>query len=215
MDLQDVRVQCSPARSNDNGGATCSLHSYLARPAALASSPEASGPRPPRPCFSTPAVHLSLQACDAQDPSEDAIVVTVPYPQGADYDIVHAAINACLDKRPTLPIVSTNTDTYSNERVLSYVGSDNYAMGKVCATAAFTDDDKAPSRPEHTNSSTRPSFIYTAAPHRCCAGRSELPKPTSRPRASTMSKSSRTRWRANETTRGSTTGGGASARQSI
>ena len=82
-------------------------------------------------------------ACGAADElSEDALVVTVPYAKDTpEYTAVDNAINECLASRPSLPIVSTNTDTYHNPKVLSYVGSDNYAMGKVCALAAFTSDE--------------------------------------------------------------------------
>jgi len=74
-------------------------------------------------------------------PSEDALVLTVPFPPGTEaYTAIDDAIYDCQIRRPTLPIVSTNVDTYHNKRLLSYVGSDNYAVGKSCAQAAFTGD---------------------------------------------------------------------------
>ena len=104
------------------------------------------------------------EACEKQDPSEDAIVVTVPYPKGEGYEEVDQAINDCLNLRPTLPIVTTNTDSYHNPRVLSYVGSENYAIGEVCARAVFTDDPAVMkgSRPLALSSSvmTRRAVVY-------------------------------------------------------
>ena len=104
------------------------------------------------------------EACEKQDPSEDAIVVTVPYPKGEGYEEVDQAINDCLNLRPTLPIVTTNTDSYHNPRVLSYVGSENYAIGEVCGRAVFTDDPAVMqgSRPLVLSSSvmTRRAVVY-------------------------------------------------------
>lgn len=65
----------------------------------------------------------------------DAIVVTVPYQSNAGYEEVHAAIESCLDQRPTVPIVTANTDGYHNPRILSYVGPHNFIMGRQCGLA--------------------------------------------------------------------------------
>lgn len=71
----------------------------------------------------------------------DAIVITVPFEEGSpNYTTVDNAIKACQDKRPYLLIVTTNTDTYHNPKVISYVGSDNFHIGKMCSYAAFSAD---------------------------------------------------------------------------
>ena len=76
--------------------------------------------------------------------TEDAIVVTIPYPEGtAGYTAMDDAINACIDSRPYLPVVTTNTDTYHNPRVLGYVGSENHHIGEVCSYAPYTTDKEA------------------------------------------------------------------------
>lgn len=51
-----------------------------------------------------------------------AMAITVPYPTGSEAQaVVHAAIDACIARRPELPIFITNTDTYSNTKTAAYV----------------------------------------------------------------------------------------------
>ena len=81
-----------------------------------------------------------VSAIESSCPSTDAMVVTVPFDDNTqDYSDVDAAIKACQQSRPSLPIVSANTDTYHNPELLAYVGSDNYAIGTKCGIAPFVD----------------------------------------------------------------------------
>jgi len=87
-----------------------------------------------------------LDAIESACETADAMVVAVPFesstPEYADAD---AAVNACLDGRPDLPIFSTAYDTYQNDRLYGYVGAENFAMGQKCGRALlFTDDPSNP-----------------------------------------------------------------------
>ena len=70
-----------------------------------------------------------------------ALVITVPYREGSDeYAALDEAINACLDADDSHVVFTANTDTYHNERVFAYVGSNNYLMGEACGRATVFED---------------------------------------------------------------------------
>lgn len=60
--------------------------------------------------------------------SSDALIVTCPYFQGSrEYEALDKAIHAVLDSN--IPVITMNTDTYENPRVIQYVGSLNKLLG--------------------------------------------------------------------------------------
>ena len=96
------------------------------------------------------AVDAHVSAIADACASADALVTSVPYAEGTPgYDRVDSALNECLDRRPAFPIVSTDTDSYHNPRLLGFVGPNSYEVGGQCARALlFThqgDDVDSPS----------------------------------------------------------------------
>ena len=66
----------------------------------------------------------------------EALVVSVPFEPGSTgHAAIDDAINACLDKRPALPILSTDNDNYHNGRLVAFVGPQSYDVGVQCARA--------------------------------------------------------------------------------
>lgn len=81
---------------------------------------------------------LAAETIAAACNSSDAVVVTIPHDEGtAEYTAIDAAIKGCT---PRLPVVTTNTDTYHNEDVYLYVGSNNAAIGQTCGLAVLGED---------------------------------------------------------------------------
>ena len=79
-------------------------------------------------------------ACETADAMVAAVYAASSSP---DYAVIDAALNACLDQRPDLPIFSTAYDTYQNGRLYGYVGPENFAMGQKCGRALLFTNDPA------------------------------------------------------------------------
>ena len=62
--------------------------------------------------------------------TKPAIAVTVPFENASSYTRADSAINRCIDNG--VHVHTFNTDTYQNERVQDYTGSNNYEMGYEC-----------------------------------------------------------------------------------
>ncbi|KAL7553740.1 hypothetical protein ACHAWF_017058 [Thalassiosira exigua] len=72
--------------------------------------------------------------------STDAVVVTVPYAEGTlEYRIMDEAINSCIQMG--IPVFTTNTDTYHNDKVYEYIGSSNYELGIKCGMSLLYPHD--------------------------------------------------------------------------
>eukprot|EP00316_Scyphosphaera_apsteinii_P022974 CAMPEP_0119324418 /NCGR_PEP_ID=MMETSP1333-20130426/63165_1 /TAXON_ID=418940 /ORGANISM="Scyphosphaera apsteinii, Strain RCC1455" /LENGTH=1378 /DNA_ID=CAMNT_0007332113 /DNA_START=227 /DNA_END=4363 /DNA_ORIENTATION=- len=80
------------------------------------------------------AVKAVEQACH----KADALVIEVKYERDRNdyrYQKLDYWINKCLDKRPDFPIFSVIQDSYTNPRLHSYVGPQNWDQGVRCANA--------------------------------------------------------------------------------
>ena len=70
----------------------------------------------------TPESSTQVEQIELSCDEADAIVIAVPMVSGTEsYTRADAAINACLDARPDLPIFSTFYDTYKNDRLYGFV----------------------------------------------------------------------------------------------